>query len=242
MPQLPFGTYLLASIIASLGLVGIFMTTIMPTAPADMHVEPPQGSAVVGETFSIQIIVESQEPVNVFKGLLRFDPAVLQVESIDYNTSVADLWAVEPWYSNGEGTLNFIGGTTRPGGFVGEEALITVTFVTTEVGSTRLTMDEVRILRHDGLGTDAPITTPIDALFTIDQAELAQKTVVQKTALGPELDVLPQAPSTDLNNDGKQTIADTSIFMSHLATQNLRSDFNMDGRVGIRDLSILMDQ
>ena len=45
--------------------------------------------------------------------------------------------------------------------------------------------------------------------------------------------------SPDLNDDGAQTIADVSIFMRHLATQNFRSDFNNDGVVNLVDASIL---
>jgi hypothetical protein len=56
---------------------------------------------------------------------------------------------------------------------------------------------------------------------------------------GPTVSVLPTVPQTDLNNDGEQTIADVSIFMTDLITQNDRSDFNQDGTVDLKDLSIL---
>lgn len=54
-------------------------------------------------------------------------------------------------------------------------------------------------------------------------------------------EVLEKAPSTDLNNDGKQTIADISIFMLNIVGNNARYDFNLDGSVDLRDLTILLE-
>jgi hypothetical protein len=54
--------------------------------------------------------------------------------------------------------------------------------------------------------------------------------------------ILPAGITTDLNSDGFHTIADVSIFMRHLSTQNTRSDFNGDGIVSAKDLSIILNQ
>lgn len=240
MPQIQIGRFIVAGILASIVGAGALMSSLgEPTA--DMHVEPRSGTRTVGETFVVDVVVEAREPVNVFAGNLLFDPNILTVESIDYNTSIADLWAERPWYSNGDGTLNFIGGTTQPGGFVGNGSLISITFRTDAVGQAAISMEEVRILRHDGLGSDALVAEPIDAIFTVEDEELQQQIVVQKSAVGPEITVLPEPPSTDLNGDGKQSIADVSIFMGHLVSQDMRSDFNGDGTVNTADMSILLN-
>lgn len=204
----------------------------------DIKLEPQRGTVVVGETFPVTVVVSSQEPVNVFQGELVFDESVLQIVSIDYNTSIATLWAERPWYENGEGTLNFIGGTTAPGGFVGTGDLITITFRSIAPGNATISMREARILKHDGLGSDAALGLPLDAVFSIETTS-PPRIVVEKTATGPVLTILQQTPSTDLNGDGVHDIFDISIFMSDLATQNKRSDFNLDGGVDLRDLSIL---
>lgn len=240
MFSIPLGRLLIASVVAGiLGVSGIMMlpTTVGPTT--DMRLEPLSGTKVVGESFVVQVLVTSDVPVNVFKGSLLFDPQILQIEKIDYNTSIANLWAELPWYSNGDGTMNFIGGTTKPGGFTGEGSLITITFRTLAVGNATVAMNEVRILKHDGLGSEADVRAPIDAIFAVESSKLADETVVSKSALGPQISVVSAPPSTDLNGDGKQTIIDTSIFMADLATQNMKSDFNQDGVVNLVDLSIL---
>jgi hypothetical protein len=45
---------------------------------------------------------------------------------------------------------------------------------------------------------------------------------------------------TDLNEDGKQTISDVSIFMINMVGDDPRFDFNRDGDVDAKDLSIMM--
>lgn len=126
--------------------------------------------------------------------------------------------------------------------FLGEGTLLTVTFKTKQLGEASIKMNEAKILKHDGLGTEAPLEGPIDSLFTVlDQS--SQTTILLDTSLpGPVISILPELPHTDLNGDGEQTIADVSIFMSHLVTQDNRSDFNQDGSVDLKDLSILTKQ
>lgn len=204
---------------------------------------PGSGTVPVEATFTVRVRVSSDIPVNVFQGLITFDSGRLQVERIDYNTSIASLWAEEPWYENGDGTISFIGGTTITGGFVGEGDLIAITFRSTEPGAASVTLKEARVLKHDGLGTDVPVSKPIDALFTVAPEELERDTVTKSyDTKGPTIDILPPNRSTDLNGDGLQNIVDVSIFMRHLSSQNARSDFNGDGLVSAKDLSIILNR
>ncbi len=223
-----------------LAAASLLAVPIMTKPVASMLLEPREGVAAVGDTFEVQILVASSIPVNVFSGTLTFDPLVLSIEKIDYNTSVADLWAEKPWYSNGDGTLTFIGGTTRPGGFTGSEQLITVTFKTNTTGAGLLTLYDARILQHDGLGTDAELHKPIDALFTVEDPTLVKDAL--KVSEGPRADyrVVKELPSTDLNHDGKHGIADISIFLLNVGSDNPIYDFNQDGSVDTGDLSIIV--
>lgn len=242
MPSIPAGYLLTGAIIAAFLSLGSIVVTPKLQAPlADITISPQTGTFTIGDTFTVDVRVESTVPTNVFSGLISFDSDILVVESIDYNTSLADLWAIEPWYSNGDGTLNFAGGTTRSGGFVGKEKLLSATFRSIGEGEGVLSLGKARVLRHDGLGTDASLSDPIDAVFIVSPQELAEKTVSKETSSSGNVRVLSKENSTDLNDDGKTTLADVSIFMLHLSSQNLRSDFNDDGKVGTKDLSILMN-
>lgn len=240
MFNLPTAQLLLASIIAGIiGISGILLGTTVMTAPVIVTLEPADGSLVVGETFVTTLTVKSTLPVNVFRGLLEFDSNKLTVTSIDYNTSIANLWAEEPWYSNGDGTINFTGGTTAPGGFVGEGSLITITFTAKSSGEALVKMSEMQVLQHDGLGTETTLNRPIDAVFAIETPKLIEEILFKAPLNGPKISILTEPPDTDLNDDGKQSMADVSIFMTDLATKNLRSDLNKDGVINLTDLSIL---
>jgi hypothetical protein len=202
-----------------------------------MRIEPQERVVTVDDRFQVEVIVESSVPVNVFAGELHFSKDLLVVDSIDYNTSIADLWAELPWFSNGDGTLNFAGGSTRNGGFTGKGSLIKVTFKTLGEGDGVISVYNPRILLHDGLGTDAEVTRPIDAIFTIENPDV---NLLAQSPAGSSYKVRREVPSTDLNGDGKQTISDLSIFMLKITRNESRYDFNLDGKVDLKDLNILL--
>jgi hypothetical protein len=239
MLNLPIVQFLTASIIAAvIGISGLALTS-QSEAETDIYITPMHSLTKVGDTITVSVVASSKAPVNVFKGFLRFDPRILSVAAIDYNTSIADLWAEEPWYSNGDGTINFIGGTTKLDGFSGEGTLITITFTAISIGESHLSLDEARILKHDGLGTETALGQPLDAIFATEAPTLEKETVFDSPTLGPTLTIVETLPDRDLNDDGKQTVADVSIFMVDFATKNLRSDLNGDQKVDLQDLSIL---
>jgi len=208
-----------------------------------MYLSPSEGVFEVGKTFEVMVRVDADKPVNVFSGLITFNNRTLVVEKIDYNISIADLWAIEPWYSNGDGTLEFGGGTTAPGGFTGSDTLITITFKTIGTGEGTLKLSDARILQHNGLGTDVELVDyPIDALFTVAPETLAEMVVESDLLQESHIRVVNSIPTTDLNNDGQQSFTDMSIFMTLFTSQNSRADFNVDGKVNLVDLSIIMNK
>jgi len=241
------GTVVPATLVASavLGLIAFMSFLALPLSTdvvADMRLQPTSQTIAVGETFTVNIIVEATVPVNVFAGKLTFNNDTLSVESINYNTSIADLWAEEPWYSNGAGTLNFAGGTTQRGGFTGTGALLTITFKAITEGTGAFIISKAQILKHDGLGTDVELAKPIDALFTVQDTASSSEasTLLQKDILGTTYRVVETAPSRDLNGDGKQSIADASILLLNLGSQDMRYDLNLDGKVDLKDLNLVL--
>lgn len=225
---------------AILAFVTVFSLLLFPDETnwqAVMRIEPLEQTLSEGDTFEVKVIVESYVPVNVFAGEVHFNHELLRVKSIDYNTSVANLWAELPWYSNGEGTLNFAGGTTQQGGFVGTGSLISVVFESKQSGQGVISLHRPRILLHDGLGTDADVGAPIDAIITV---ESEKPNLISLKPLDTVFVITKNPPSTDLNDDGKQTAADVSIFMLNMLGNDARYDFDQDGKVGLKDLNILL--
>lgn len=235
----PQGVLMAGVVVATLSFLGVALTPLVTTAPADMYIIPGRGTTQLNEMFVVEVMVSSRVPVNVFTGEVLFDPRIVRVESIDYNTSIADLWAELPWYENGEGSVNFSGGTTKQGGFVGTGSLIKITFRTIEKGTTVVRLDNTRILAHDGLGTDVALRTPLDAIFEVE-TQVTEATVAEPSVSTATLYVATPPPHTDVNGDGKQSLADVSMFIIHLFGDDARFDFNQDGYIDTKDLSILM--
>ncbi len=238
MFAIPGSRLLIAGVIAAFIGLGSYMLQVDDGERASMAISPDRAVSTEGGEIIVDVIVISPIPVNAFAGTVTFNPERLEVASIDYNNSIADLWAETPWYENGDGTVTFAGGSTRPGGFTGEGSLITITFRSKGPGESSVEIISAQILQHDGLGTDAPLATPIEAIFTIT-ADVAPATPI--TSPTADVVISPKETPIDLNDDGKQSIADVSILMQHMITGDLSGDVNSDGRVSIADLSIILD-
>ncbi len=239
MTPFTLGRLFVASIVlAILSLGSLVATTSDNENQARFHITPTTLSTKAGETFVVTVEIESPTPVNVFAGELQFDAKKISVQEISYNESAADLWAEKPWYENGDGTLNFTGGTTQPGGFTGTSPLLSVTFLVNEPGVSAITLVGGRMLKHDGLGTDETLGTPLDAIVTItpnpEEVSLEEPkiTTVVSSAVGKDFDI---------SGDGEYSIADVSILLSDLVGGDNRSDLNGDGKVSLADLSILLE-
>ncbi len=234
-------TLVASAIVAFLSLISFLVLPAVTEPVATMYIDPQRGVVTEGKELMVHLIVEANTPVNVFSGQIQFDPSKLEVTAIDYNTSIADLWAEKPWFANGEGTINFIGGTTQKGGFNGKGKLMTITFKTLSKGEAIIRFYDARILAHNGLGTDVPLSTPIDALFTINDGDTQVQTRVDPKYSESTVIITPSYAVTDLNHDGKQTIIDVSMFMQNMFTYSAERDFNGDGSINSQDLSVLLN-
>lgn len=243
MFPITIGRFLVGTVI--LGIFGMLVTTLEidqnPWSEAAMWLEPQSAVSLVGQSQPVTLFVKSQLPVNAFSGLITFDPTVMFVASIDYNTTVVDLWVEKPWYENGAGTINFAGGTTKPGGFTGKDWLLKITFIPMTIGHTDLSLEQARILKHDGLGTDVVLPETIDALFTVETLNNEAK-LIPSQVNGGSLKVVAEKPNPDLNGDGKISASDVSIMLFQLLKYDPRYDLNGDGKVSLADLSIILDQ
>ena len=241
-PSFRKGTILPHVLVANviIGLLAITGMYLLPNNEStSLSLIPTTFVSQPGDTFTVQVLTTSDIPVNVFKGTVRFNEKVLAVADINYNTSLANLWAEEPWYKNGEGTIGFAGGTTRPGGFTGTENLLTITFKALETGDGDLVLVDTQILMHDGLGTEAPLTDYIDTLFLV-ASSTTDTQVEHKTKSLADVTVTETKPQPDLNSDGKVNMIDVSLFLLYLPVNNSKGDLNNDGKVNNADLSIIL--
>jgi hypothetical protein len=217
--------------IASVSLV--WFKDTQQAAVGNFSLTPSAAVVNTDNTVTFDLVVTADTSVNAFGGTLIFDESILAVEKIDYNTSIADLWAKAPWYEKGSGTISFGGGTTKPGGFVGQGTLLTITFMARTPGKAAVSVQDIQILEHDGYGTPLTTDTEIDSILTIvpHTPSHEEKSIVI---------VRSENVSSDLNNDGTVSLKDASILFGYLTSGDLRGDLNGDGRVSLGDMSTLM--
>ena len=81
--------------------------------------------------------------------------------------------------------------------------------------------------------------------FTVTEQSTTSTTttdanLIQAVRMGSTYNVVQSLPSTDLNGDGRQTIADTSTLLLHLGSSDMRYDLNGDGAVNFTDFNIIL--
>ena len=222
--------------IALIALVSTFAATVfLSTGPqADMHITPVATTLEIGQRITLDVIVKSNTPANAFTGEVLFDNTRFVVDDISYNTSIANLWVTEPWYSRADNSIYFAGGTTQPGGFTGSGVLLRITLRAFDTGDTTVTLADARILAHDGLGSDLALQTPIDAVFTATGA--MNETFIEPADKIGFVSVIPPPPPLDINNDGSLSFQDISVLLLNLSSDDSRYDFNGDGLVDWSDV------
>lgn len=222
---------------AILGMIAsasfLFFRDTQTAAVGNFSLTPSAAVVTTDNTVTVDLVVTTDTSVNAFGGTVLFDEDILAVEKIDYNTSIADLWAKAPWYEKGSGTISFGGGTTKPGGFIGQGTLLTITFKAMAPGKAAVSVQDIQILEHDGYGTPLTTDSEIDSILTIVPTTIssAEKSIVI---------VRSEAISSDVNGDGVVSLTDASIMFGYLTTGDSRGDLNGDGRVSLSDLSTLM--
>ncbi len=153
---LNYTKYLLAFVSVLLILISGFSSDA-EGASASLYLSPSAGTYTVGNTFSIQIKVNSGGvAINTSEGTLIFNPDKLEVKSISKTESIFSLWVQEPTFSNSLGTINFAGGKPTPGFTGAAGTIITITFQakTATIEPATVTFTSSSVLADDGKGTN----------------------------------------------------------------------------------------
>jgi hypothetical protein len=200
---------------------------------ASIYVVPGATSVEIGGTVSVAVMVKSNVPVNAFTSELVFDTDRFYVTNISYNTSIANLWVEEPWYNRSDNNIYFAGGTTQSDGFVGTGELMQVTLQARSAGNTILTLQNTRVLAHDGLGKDVTLIQPLDTIFSVDTTSY----ITPLQEIGTDvIAIVPNLPPLDVNGDGVLGFRDIGTLLSALGSDQVLYDFNGDNKVTWADI------
>ncbi len=122
---------------------------------ATLSFEPQSSNISVGDIVSVKVFVNAgTSAVNVTEGSIEFPSDLLQVMSVNTNSSIFSLWVENPTFSNSAGTVTWNGGVPNPG-FTGNGGeIMSVTFMAKKIGNASLLFSNSAVLANDGLGTD----------------------------------------------------------------------------------------
>lgn len=148
---------------------------------ASLSFGPTSGSFVVGSTFEVSILLNTEnEAVNTVAVSVGFPADKLQLVSPTTGQSIIDIWLTQPKFNNQTGFIDLKGGI--PGGInVGNGLITKLTFRVKGVGQAVLKfLDGSTVLLNDGLGTEALRHTE-SAIYNLELPAPAGPIVVSPT-------------------------------------------------------------
>lgn len=197
-----------------------------------VRLEVSETTVITGEAFTIDVYAYATVPVNAVDVEIDYSADKIEILSVDKGRSVLTIWTEEPVISTSK--ITFAGGTFKRG-FVGEHIVATIEARAKFTGQTELSVDSVELLAGDGKGTPVAVDTKnptTKASFYIYDEDNSPESI--KAALGINI-------NPDINNDGRVSMSDVSIFMSAWTSSGRGTfDFNDDGKMNFVDFSIIL--
>lgn len=133
--------------------LGFFHAVEVDTAT--MSLRSSLASVTEGSTFVVSAFVNTQgETINNAEAHINYPKDLLEVVSLNSNSSIFTLWAEGPSFSNSSGMINFNGGIANPGYTGSGGTVLSATFRAKKAGSASVFLSGTAIRANDGLGTD----------------------------------------------------------------------------------------
>ncbi|MST04243.1 MAG: hypothetical protein EXS49_01590 [Candidatus Pacebacteria bacterium] len=155
--------------------VFIWLSFFNKIEAATLRLSPSVGSFILGSTFDVSIILNTQEvPINTVEVELLFPADKLQIANPSLGKSIVEIWATPPSYSNQQGRIYFVGGIPSPGINTSDGIVQSFTFRVISPGEGRVTFGKTNtsVLANDGLGTDVlKQTSPADFKFILPPSQ-----------------------------------------------------------------------
>jgi len=206
------------------------LASVSGTQSSYVRLESSQTSIEAGERFTLHVYARSHVPVNAVDITLGFDKDAVEVVEVDRGQSVLTIWTEDPIIKKDKVILR--GGTFKKG-FLGEHKIASIDLRALNTGLGSFEATDVVLLAGDGSGTPVQVSKSIDSsisFFIYDE-----NTDPDTIAVNIKVKII-----TDLNGDGKVTLADISAFMGAWDSKSTTYDFNSDGKMTFRDFSIIL--
>jgi len=180
---------------------------------ADIFFEAKINEVRIGEQFEVNLFVNTpEEGINAFEGEITFPNDLVKVEEIRDGNSIVNFWIDKPEVQNG--AIVFSGIT--PGGFQGNKGLFfSVVFETKSEGVARFEINDARVLRNDGTGSQAVLTIAPFEMTISSEASVVVPVVTKVKDIE-----LPESFAPEISRD--ESIANGKWFVV-FATQDKAS-------------------
>ncbi|MDO8521396.1 MAG: hypothetical protein Q7S52_04730, partial [bacterium] len=123
---------------------------------ATMYLSPDTRSVIIGQEFTVDLKIDASVPnesINSAQATIKFPAEILSAVSVDKQNSTFGFWLEEPVISKKDGTMHFIGGTTK--GVAGSALqVLRIKFKATGAGTADLAIIDAAVTAANGKGTN----------------------------------------------------------------------------------------
>lgn len=136
-------------------LTALFLFSSAGTAKAAaLNISLDRNTVAIGSQINAIVKIDSEGlGINAAQATIRFSKDIIQVVKFDKSNSVFNFWLQEPTFSNDDGRLDFIGGTTT--GYSGSSLqVLKITFKVIGSGKGTITFTDAAVTASDGSGTN----------------------------------------------------------------------------------------
>jgi hypothetical protein len=184
---------------------------------ADLRLVPTEIPVTTGQVFGMVVKLDAAPSVvNAFELKIVFNDSKLTYQYATDATAVTSFWIRYPYLCEA-GVLCLSG--MIPGGFSGfDQELVIVYFTPKESGATTVLTEDIRILAHDGKGTEIPVTTTPLEIIVEESASLSEAQPVISDREPPEPFVPYIATDDAVENGAHMLIFDTKDKQSGVAS------------------------
>lgn len=181
--------FFLKSLLFGIGFIAFFGINEVEAAIMYMNVD--KETAIVGDTLMVDVLINSEgQSINAAEATIEFPQNILKVTELSKEGSIFNFWLEEPAFSNDEGRISFIGGSSS--GFSGQSLqVLTIMFEVIGGGSGDVIFSDGAVAAADGSGTNV-LNEIIGISFTIIPRSQVQPGV---TPGSPTIPTTPDAPS-----------------------------------------------
>ncbi len=184
---------------------------------AEIRLVPTEIPVSVQQTVGVAVKLDlASVAANAFELKVEFDDSKLIYQYATDATAVTSFWIQYPYLCE-PGVLCFSG--LIPGGFSGlDQELVILYFTPKESGATALLTKDMRVLAHDGKGTEIPVTTTPQEIAIQESASIPEVQQPISDSEPPEPFVPYIATDEAVENGSQVLIFDTKDKQSGVAS------------------------